>query len=125
MSFVKREYSPGQTTITSENLNDIQDELIRLEQDKYEKPSGGIPKTDLADAVKASLGKADSALQSVPDTYRTASDQDAIDAAQDTEISDLESALKSGEEEDAIWHLGFYLDENGDLCQVEEETNNG
>ena len=94
MSFVKREYSPGQTTITSENLNDIQDELIRLEQDKYVKPDAGIPKTDLADAVKTSLGKADSALQSVPDTYRTASDQDAIDAAQDTEISDLESALE-------------------------------
>lgn len=41
------------------------------------------------------------------------------------EIGDLKSALKSGDEEDAIYHLGFYLDENGDLCQVEEETNNG
>ncbi len=30
----------------------------------YEKPSGGIPKTDLADAVQTSLGKADTALQS-------------------------------------------------------------
>lgn len=42
-----------------------------------------------------------------------------------TEITTLKSALKSGDEEDAIYHLGFYLDENGDLCQVEEETNNG
>lgn len=42
-----------------------------------------------------------------------------------TDVSDLKSALKSGNEEDAIYHLGFYLDENGDLCQVEEETNNG
>lgn len=41
------------------------------------------------------------------------------------EQADLKSALKSGDEEDAIYHLGFYLDENGDLCQVEEETNNG
>ena len=41
------------------------------------------------------------------------------------DLSDLKSALKSGDEEDAIYHLGFYLDENGDLCQVEEETNNG
>ena len=41
------------------------------------------------------------------------------------EITDLNSALKSGKEEDAIWHLGFYLDENGDLCQVDEEENNG
>ncbi len=31
---------------------------------KYEKPSGGIPKTDLESAVQTSLGKADSALQS-------------------------------------------------------------
>lgn len=31
---------------------------------KYDKPSGGIPKTDLASAVQASLGLADSALQS-------------------------------------------------------------
>lgn len=33
---------------------------------KYTKPSGGIPKTDLASAVQTSLGKADTALQSVP-----------------------------------------------------------
>ena len=31
---------------------------------KYSKPSGGIPKSDLASAVQTSLGKADSALQS-------------------------------------------------------------
>ena len=31
----------------------------------YSKPSGGIPKTDLASAVQASLGKADTALQSI------------------------------------------------------------
>ena len=45
----------------------------------YSKPTGGIPKTDLAPAVQTSLGKADSALQSVPSTYRTASAQDTID----------------------------------------------
>ena len=50
----------------------------------YSKPSGGIPKSDLASAVKTSLGKADSALQSVPSTYRTASDQDTIDATKIT-----------------------------------------
>lgn len=32
----------------------------------YSKPSGGIPKTDLSDEVQASLGKADTALQSAP-----------------------------------------------------------
>ena len=47
---------------------------------KYSKPAGGIPKTDLAPAVQTSLGKADSALQAVPSTYRTASAQDTIDS---------------------------------------------
>ena len=47
---------------------------------KYLKPTGGIPKADLAAAVQTSLGKADTALQSVPSTYRTASAQDDIDS---------------------------------------------
>lgn len=34
----------------------------------YVKPSGGIPKTDLASAVQTSLGKADTALQAAPVT---------------------------------------------------------
>lgn len=29
--------------------------------------------------------------------------------------------LKSGNEEDAELHLGFYRDENGDLCEIDEE----
>ena len=39
---------------------------------KYTKPSGGIPKTDLASAVQTSLGKADSAIQK-PSTPTTES----------------------------------------------------
>lgn len=35
------------------------------------------------------------------------------------EVGDLKSALTSGTQADAIYHLGFYLDANGDLCQVE------
>lgn len=46
----------------------------------YAKPSTGIPKSDLASAVQTSLDKADTALQSVPSTYRTAAAQDTIDA---------------------------------------------
>lgn len=59
------------------------------------------------------------------DATLTHSGQAADAKATGDEIGDLKSALLSGAEEDAIWHLGFYLDENGDLCQVEEETNNG
>lgn len=58
-------------------------------QDKYEKPSGGIPKTDLASGVQSSLDKADSALQNHQSlaAYRTAEAQDLIDGAQDTAIA--------------------------------------
>lgn len=37
----------------------------------YSKPSGGIPKTDLASTVQTSLGKADTALQSYTETDPT------------------------------------------------------
>lgn len=52
----------GQRFITSE-------EIAKVAQidNKYEKPSGGIPKTDLASDVQTSLGKADSALQTHQD----------------------------------------------------------
>lgn len=52
--------------------------------DIYEKPASGIPKSDLADDVQTSLTRADSALQSVPDTYRTAEAQNIIDATKQT-----------------------------------------
>lgn len=39
--------------------------------EKYVKPSGGIPATDLASAVQTSLGKADTALQSFTETDPT------------------------------------------------------
>lgn len=53
----------------------------------YSKPVSGIPASDLASAVQTSLSKADTALQSVPSTYRTAAAQDAIDDAQDAAIA--------------------------------------
>ena len=47
----------------------------------YSKPTGGIPKTDLANDVQASLGKAETALQEHQSlaAYRTAAAQDIID----------------------------------------------
>ena len=57
--------------------------------DKYEKPSGGIPKTDLASAVQTSLGKADSAIQQHQSlaAYRTAEVQDTIDATKQDKVT--------------------------------------
>lgn len=55
----------------------------------YSKPTGGIPKTDLASAVKASLGKADTALQEHQSlaAYRTAAAQDIIDNGKQDKIT--------------------------------------
>lgn len=47
----------------------------------YSKPSGGIPKSDLASDVKTSLGKADSALQSETDPIFVASPAYGIGSA--------------------------------------------
>ncbi len=43
----------------------ITSQLVTDFGNKYDKPSGGIPKTDLASEVQTSLEKADSALQSI------------------------------------------------------------
>lgn len=52
---------------------------------KYDKPSGGIPKTDLASAVQTSLGKADSAYQKpsggIPSTDMTSAVQTSLGKA--------------------------------------------
>lgn len=64
----------------------------------YSKPSGGIPKTDLAAGVRTSLGKADTALQSVPNTYRTAAAQDEIDNAQDDALSEAFNRIEDIED---------------------------
>ena len=56
---------------TPQSLTDSQKAQARTNvgAGTYSKPSGGIPKTDLAQAVKTSLGKADTALQ--PDALQT------------------------------------------------------
>jgi len=79
----------------------------------YTKPSGGIPKTDLTSAVQTSLDKADSALQAVPPTYRTAAAQDAIDAAQDSNLATIESSPAT-----AAHAVGEYIVLNGHLYKV-------
>ena len=72
--------------------------------------------------VQAVADKGDEVIGSIPPDY---SDLAAEVSDLNRQLSDLETRLKSGDEEDADLHLGFYLDENGDLCQVDEEVNNG
>ena len=73
----------GLFTITV-NISDSGVEANTREVEIYKKPASGIPKSDLADDVQTSLTKADSALQSVPDTYRTAEAQNIIDETKQT-----------------------------------------
>ena len=61
------ENSSYDNTDSGLSATNVQDALDELEDEKYEKPSGGIPKTDLASAVQTSLGKADTALQAHQD----------------------------------------------------------
>ena len=91
----------------------------------YSKPAGGIPKADLAAAVQTSLDKANSALQSVPSTYRTAAAQDAIDSGKvdkvagyvRTEAETVARIVNQHQSNDSIVfpflsdaHCGYYTD---------------
>lgn len=80
---------------------------------RYIKPSSGIPKSDLASAVQTSLGKADTALQSVPSTYRTAAAQDAIDEGILGNLAMIESSPVT-----AAHAVGEYIVYNGQLYKV-------
>lgn len=70
-------------------LKELVESLVIDVGEAYVKPETGIPKSDLSAGVRASLDKADSALQIVPDTYRTAAAQDVIDGVQDEKINPL------------------------------------
>ena len=60
--------SAYRTAAEQDIIDGGQNDAINL---KYTKPSGGIPKTDLASAVQTSLAKADTALQSYTETDPT------------------------------------------------------
>lgn len=71
-----------------------------------------------ATQTQAVEDKGDEVLESIPADYTQLS-EDVSELK--NALTELETKLKSGDEEDADLHLGFYLDENGDLCQVEED----
>lgn len=81
----------GGYTGTEEQFNSDLAEV----SDKYEKPSTGIPETDLASAVQQSLEKANSALQEHQSlaAYRTAAAQDAIDSGISGRVESVENKI--------------------------------
>lgn len=61
-------YTETDPVFLASAAHDITSSNISTWNGKYTKPTGGIPKTDLATAVQTSLGKADTALQSYTET---------------------------------------------------------
>ena len=70
-------------------------------------------------------------LNDIQDAIIELEDHAVLDSDVDAEMSDtsenpvqnkaITGKMKSTVEADAAYHLGFYLDENGDLCQVDDE----
>ena len=58
----------GTVVLDASDVGALPDSTTASDLGAYVKPTGGIPKTDLASAVQTSLGKADTALQSAPVT---------------------------------------------------------
>ena len=63
----------------------------------YSKPSGGIPKTDLASAVQTSLGKADTAMQALNGNFYGVCNSDADTYAKVVTINGFPSTLTVGQ----------------------------
>lgn len=70
-------------------------------------------------------------LNAIQDAIINLENHAILDSTVDAEMSDtsekpvqnkvVTGKMKSTAEADAMYHLGFYLDENGDLCQVDDE----
>ena len=58
----------GTVVLDADDVGALPDTTTAADLGAYVKPSGGIPKTDLASDVQTSLGKADTALQTAPVT---------------------------------------------------------
>ena len=82
----------------------------------YTRPDSGIPKSDLASDVQTSLEKADTALQAHQSlaAFRTATEQDAIDAAQDAMLAPAET----GGTASRAYEIGDLILFEGQLCKA-------
>ena len=72
-----------------------------------------------AAAASASAAK-QSADQAATDAAQVAQDKQEVAAKVETEVTALRDAILSGTKETAMYHLGLYRDENGELCELEE-----
>lgn len=92
--------------VTLEILKNVHDHDTQEIDKKVDKVAGkGLSTNDYTNAAKTKVD----AIPANPKYTDTVYDDTA-----------LKNALKAGTIETAEYHLGFYLDENGDLCQKEE-----
>jgi hypothetical protein len=88
----------NESSVSGETVTDALDSLSGEIANKgtYSKPSGGIPKTDLASAVQTSLGKADTALQTAPVTSVNGSTGAVVISTATTSANGLMSSTDKG-----------------------------
>lgn len=88
----------NESTVSGETVTDALETLSGEIATKgtYSKPSGGIPKTDLASAVQTSLGKADTALQTAPVTSVNGSTGAVVISTATTSANGLMSSTDKG-----------------------------
>lgn len=82
----------GAVVLSASDVNALPSTTTAADLGAYVKPSGGIPKTDLASDVQTSLGKADTALQSAPVTSVNGATGDVVIANATTSAAGLMSA---------------------------------
>ena len=103
----------SELSTTSENP--VQNKVITQalnEKGTYSKPTGGIPKTDLASEVQTSLGKADTALQE---------HQDISGKADKTDVTALSNTISDAWNASTTYAVGQYCIYNNSLwkCLVQ------
>lgn len=82
----------GTVVLDASDVGALPDTTTAADLGAYVKPSGGIPKTDLASDVQTSLGKADTALQTAPVTSVNGATGDVVIANATTSAAGLMSA---------------------------------
>ena len=90
---ITNESTVSGATVTAA-LSSLNDQIAN--KGTYSKPSGGIPKSDLASAVQTSLGKADTALQTAPVTSVNGSTGAVVISTATTSANGLMSSTDKG-----------------------------
>lgn len=109
------------TAVMSQNaVTELAERIYGRIEPKYEKPSTGIPKADLASAVQTSLDKADTALQEHQDISHLAS-RNWVESQGYVHQEDLPNFAEFAKIED----IPILEDETGELNIVDESGNVG